>query len=228
MIFLDSGDTSSILKYYNMGIIRGVTCNPTILKRDGVTKEMIKDRMEYIADTIKPYPLSVEVTTNTPLDMLVQAREMALWAYHKNINIKIPIHGPNNEDNLSIIKQLASEGISINATAMMNAQQCVLAAMAGADYVSLFGGRVNDMGYNCIGEIKKLRYILDNLFDSPPKIIMGSAREPLNVIEWLSVGADIITVPPSILDKMIVHPYTRDTVYQFLTDAKGVDIEKKS
>ncbi len=216
MIFLDSGNIDDVLKYMDIGIIRGVTSNPTILKRDGVSSSKIKDRMISIADLIAPYPLSVEVTSNEESVMLAQARDIASWA--NNINIKIPIHGPNGESNLGVVKQLSSEGIDINVTAMMNAQQCLLAAMAGAKYVSLFGGRVNDMGYNCIKEVRKIRCLIDK-FNLESKIIMGSVREPLNVVEWLASGADIVTVPPNILGKMIVHPYTASTVKQFLTDS---------
>jgi transaldolase len=101
---------------------------------------------------------------------------------------------------------------------MMSAQQCLLAALAGATYVSLFGGRVNNMGYNSNDEIKKLRKVLD-LQGLKSKIIIGSTREVLNVIEWLEAGADIITVIPDILKGMIVHPYSKETVQMFLADA---------
>jgi transaldolase len=90
--------------------------------------------------------------------------------------------------------------------------------MSGAAYVSLFGGRVNNMGYNCSLEIKKLRTVLDSL-ELKAKIIIGSTREILNVMEWLEAGADIVTVVPDILKGMIIHPYTKETVQMFLKDA---------
>jgi transaldolase len=101
---------------------------------------------------------------------------------------------------------------------MMSAQQCLLAAMAGATYVSLFCGRVNNMGYNCIDELKKTRKLLDQ-FNLKAKIIAASTREILNVVEWWEAGAHIVTVLPNILDGMLVHPYTKETVRQFLQDA---------
>jgi transaldolase len=101
---------------------------------------------------------------------------------------------------------------------MMSAQQCFLAAMAGATYVSIFGGRVNNMGYNACGEISKLRRVLDQ-FGLKSQIIVGSTREILNVIEWLEAGAHIVTVLPDLLKGMIVHPYSKETVQQFLGDA---------
>ena len=219
-IFLDTGSIEEIEKYLKMDIIRGVTTNPTILVKSGVTGGMkgVKQRSIEIANLIAPYPLSVEVTNNDPDGMLDQAREFAQWA--ENINVKITIHGPNGElDNLEVAHKLETEhDVRINVTAMMSAQQCVLAAMAGATYVSLFGGRVNNMGYNCIDEISKLRTLLDN-FGLKAKIIIGSTREVLNVIEWLVAGAHIVTATPNLLEGMIIHPYSKETVQMFLDDA---------
>lgn len=203
-----------------MGVIRGVTTNPTILFKCGVTGGMegVKKRSIEIARLIDPYPLSVEVTTNDPQKMIEQAQEFSRWA--KNINIKITIHGPDGElDNLEVVHKLETEhDIRINVTAMMSAQQCFLASLAGATYVSLFGGRVNNMGYNCVGEIRKIRSLIDD-FGLKSKIIIGSTREILNVVEWLEAGAHIVTVTPNLLKGMIVHPYSKETVQMFLRDA---------
>jgi len=109
--------------------------------------------------------------------------------------------------------------VRVNVTAMMSAQQGLLAALAGATYVSIFGGRVNNMGYNCVGEIEKLRCLLDD-FELETKIIIGSTREVLNVVEWLTAGAHIVTVTPRLLEGMIVHPYSKETVQMFLADAE--------
>ena len=223
-IFLDTGNVQEVEKYMKMGVIRGVTTNPTILLKDGVKggKEEIKEISIQIAKLIYPYPLSVEVTSNDYREMIVEAEEYSKWA--ENINVKITIHGPNGEmDNLVVIHELATKyKIQINVTAMMSAQQCLLAAMSGATYVSLFGGRVNNMGYNCSLEIKKLRTVLDSL-ELKAKIIIGSTREILNVMEWLEAGADIVTVVPDILKGMIIHPYTKETVQMFLKDAAGTN-----
>ena len=219
-IFLDTGQIEEIEKYLKMDIIRGVTTNPTILVKSGVTGGMegVKERSIQIANLIAPYPLSVEVTNNDPDGMLDQAREFAQWA--ENINVKITIHGPNGElDNLEVVHKLETDyDVRINVTAMMSAQQCFLAAMAGATYVSLFGGRVNNMGYNCIDEISKLRTLLDN-FGLKAKIIIGSTREVLNIIEWLVAGAHIVTATPNLIEGMIIHPYSKETVQMFLNDA---------
>jgi len=223
-IFLDTGKIKEIEKFMNMGIIRGVTTNPSILLKSGVTggKEEIKKTSIKIADLIKPYPLSVEVTTNDTQGMIEQAREFSTWA--DNINVKITIHGPSGElENFEVVHALETKyDVRVNVTAMMSAQQCFLAAMAGATYVSLFAGRVNNMGYNACVEIKKLRKVLDS-FDLKAKIIIGSTREILNVIEWLEAGAHIITVVPKLLEGMIIHPYSKETVQMFLHDAKEIE-----
>jgi transaldolase len=212
-----------------MGIIRGVTTNPTIMLKEGVTGGIkgVLIRSGEIARLITPLPLSVEVTTNDTVKMIEQAQELAAIA--KNINVKITIHGPAGElNNLEVIHELEEKRkIRVNATAMMSAQQCLLAAMAGATYVSLFGGRINNMGYNTCDEITKLRNILDE-FEFKAKIIVGSTREILNVIEWLGAGAHYVTVVPNILEGMITHPYTKETVQMFLADAAKTEAKLKT
>lgn len=219
-IFLDSGDVNEIQRFKKMGIIRGVTTNPTILMRDGLRggMEALKERQIEIAGIVNPYPLSVEVTTNDREKMIEQALEFSGWA--DNINVKITIHGPNGElDNLEVVHLLETEhDVRVNVTAMMSAQQGLLAALAGATYVSIFGGRVNDMGYNCVDEIIKLRTLIDDQ-GLAAKIIIGSTREILNMVEWLEAGAHIVTVTPKLLEGMIVHPYSKETVRKFLDDA---------
>jgi transaldolase len=222
-IFLDSGNIKEIERFLKMGIIRGVTTNPSILLKDGVSGNlnMIKKKATEIANMIAPFPLSIEVTTNDRAKMLEQAQELAALA--DNINVKITIHGPNGElHNLEVIHELEGKNIRINATAMMSAQQCLLASLSGATYVSLFGGRVNNMGYNACEEIKKLRQVLD-AFNLKSKIIIGSTREVLNVIEWLNAGAHYVTVLPNLLEGMIVHPYSKETVQMFLADAAKME-----
>ena len=219
-IFIDSGNLNEIRRFMNMGILRGVTTNPTILLKDGLTggiDEIQKKTIE-IAETIYPYPLSIEVTTNDRDKMLDQARRLARWA--ENIVVKITVHGPDGEmHNLEVIHALEYQhNIRVNVTAMMSAQQCLLAGLAGATYVSLFGGRVNNMGYNCLDELRKTRKLLDQ-FNLKAKIIAASTREVLNVVEWLEAGAHIVTVVPKFIEGMLVHPYTKETVHQFLQDA---------
>lgn len=222
-IFLDTGRLEEIEKFHRMGIIRGVTTNPTIMLRDGLTGGMDELRRQIcaMAAMIAPLPLSVEVLTNDRDGMIAQALEFTSWA--ENIVIKVTIHGPNGElDNVEVIHELEhTHNIRVNVTAMMSAQQCFLAAMAGATYVSIFAGRINNMGCNSVDEISKLRLLLDR-FNLSGQIIAASTREVLNVVEWLSAGAHIVTVTPSLLHGMLVHPYSKETVQQFLRDAEQV------
>lgn len=218
-IFLDTADLNEIKRFHRMGIVRGVTTNPTIMLKQGVTGGMrgLESRAKEIAGLIAPLPLSVEVTTNDSAQVLDQARTFAGWA--DNIVVKVTVHGPDGElENMEIIHDLeANHDVRVNVTAMMSAQQCFLAAMAGATYVSIFGGRVNNMGYNVCSEITRLRKLLDQ-FDLKSQIIVGSTREVLNVIEWLESGAHIVTVLPNLLEGMLVHPYSKETVQMFLRD----------
>ena len=219
-IFLDSGNIQEIARYNRMGIIRGVTTNPTILLREGLTGGMsgLEYRAREIAEMIAPMPLSVEVTMNDPDLAKKQAVRFAGWA--ENIVAKVTIHGPEGElENMQVIHELEEEeNVRVNVTAMMSAQQCFLAALAGASYVSIFGGRVNNMGYSSNDEVARLRRLLDRV-GLNSKIIVGSTREILNVIEWLDAGAHIVTVVPDLLKGMLVHPYTKETVRMFLDDA---------
>ena len=221
MIFLDSSKLDEIKKYHKMGIIRGVTTNPTIMYNDGVRDEQeIKELIMEICNYLWDYPISVEVTSNDKEEMIREAKEYSNWKF--NINVKIPIHGPNGEfENLEVIKKLKLGDVKVNATAMMSAQQCLLAAMAGADFVSIFSGRTADMGYDAVAEIKKLRRLLDR-FNLKAKIIAASSRETYNIIDCLDAGADIVTVTPKLLEKMIVNARSKETVQMFLKDAQRI------
>jgi transaldolase len=223
-IFLDSSNLEEIEKFHRMGIIRGVTTNPTIMVNDGITGGMkgIEARAKAIAQLVAPLPVSVEVITNDRKEALEQAQTFASWA--DNINVKVTVHGPNGElENMELIHELeTAHDIRVNVTAMMSAQQCFLAALAGATYVSIFGGRVNNMGYNVCSEITKLRKVLD-AFDLKSHIIIGSTREALNVIEWLEAGAHIVTVLPQLISTMLVHPYSKETVQMFLRDGAKLE-----
>jgi transaldolase len=223
-IFLDTSNLNEIERYYRMGIIAGVTTNPTILLREGVSGGLagMQERIKQIANLVDPLPTSVEVTAVEYEHVIRQALSFASLA--RNIVIKVTVHGPNGElDNLQIIHDLSyKHGIKVNVTAMMSAQQCLIAALAGATYVSIFGGRMNNMGYNSCEEIRKLRTVLDQ-HKLPAQIIAASTREVLNIIEWFEAGAHIVTVVPDLLKGMIVHPYTKETVQQFLRDGAKVE-----
>jgi len=226
-LFIDTSRPDEIERAMKMGIIRGVTTNPMILMKEKEADKpfSLKEKIVKIARLASPYPVSVEVTTNEPASMIEQAREFSSWA--ENIIIKIPVHGPDGElENIEVAHLLEKKyNIRVNLTAMMSAQQCLIGALAGASYVSLFGGRINNMGYDAREEIRKARLVLDDQ-QLPSKIIVGSTREILNVIEWLEAGAHFVTVLPELLWGMIRHPYTKETVQAFLEQARRLE-EKK-
>jgi len=220
LLFLDTGDISEIEKFLQLGILDGVTTNPTIMKKCGVVGgfPVIRDRSKAIAKMIAPLPLSLETSSpeGDEQEILDQAREFASWG--SNINIKVTITDQSGKPLLGVIKQLADEGIAVNATAMMSVSQCFLAAKVGAKYVSIFAGRVANMGNDPRKEIRDLRNLLDRT-GLEAQIIAASSREALNVTEWWKAGAHIITVTPDLLKPCIWHPYTIDTVKLFDGDA---------
>jgi len=223
MLFLDSADRNEIAALHNLGVIEGVTTNPTILCRAGIVHADHAKWCTEMAELIHPSPLSYEVTAqDAGSDMIAEARVIGSWA--KNMVVKVPIHGTFPMDlyaNLQVISDLEGlYNVRVNVTAMMSAQQCYLSALAGASYVSLFGGRISDMGYDPIREIE--RYALMRQREGlRADLIVGSVRIVTDVMNWLVAGADIVTVPPQYFNKMQWNPRTAETVTQFVRDAEA-------
>jgi len=217
-LFLDTSNPEVIETFLKMGVISGVTTNPTIMfKEKLVTNEReIKKHSIKLAKLISPYPLSLEVTSNDPKEMITQAKELASWA--KNVVVKIPVHGPAGElYYLEVINKLTNIGIVVNSTAIMSPIQGLMAALSGATYVSLFGGRIANIGHDACNEFRKLRDLLD-MHAPEAKIIAASTREAYNVTEWLLAGCDIVTVVPDLMKIFLIHPNTKETVRMFLYD----------
>jgi transaldolase len=214
-IFLDSGNVREIQRWMDYGVLDGVTTNPTILLKDGGYD--VEERTKEIASLIAPLPLSVEVYTNDHREMLAQARTFASWA--GNIVVKIPVINEYGEPSLGVVKQLGREGIRVNVTACLSLGQVVLAAKAGATYISIFAGRVSDEGHDAPKLIRESVGWLRS-WGYSSRIIVGSIREAINVQDAVLAGAHIVTVPPQFLDKWVDHHYTRATVRGFNEDAK--------
>jgi transaldolase len=214
-IFIDSADTKEIGIWVKMGIADGVTTNPSIMLKDGVYN-MEKGAKE-IAALIDPRPVSVEVTTNDLDEMITQAKKFASWA--SNIVIKIPQINQDGEPCYGVIKQLEDGGIKVNATVALSFGQVILAAKAGATYISIFTGRVSDEGGNAFEVIQNSAEWLEH-WGYKSKIIVGSIRAVGDILEAAIAGAHIITIPPQFIDRMADHKYTRETVRQFVADAK--------
>ena len=214
-IFIDSANVKQIETWLAQGVVDGVTTNPSIMFKDGVTD--LEDGARRLSTLLGDRPLSVEVTSNDHAVMMVQARTFATWA--RNIVIKIPIINEFGESCLGVIHGLTQEGIGGNATAILSFNQAILAAKAGATYVSIFAGRVADEGNDPAVVIRNVRNWVDE-WESPARIIVGSIRSVIDIQSAALAGAHIITIPPQFLPKMVDHKYTRETVRQFVQDAE--------
>ncbi len=214
-IFIDSANIGEIEKWLAMGVIDGVTTNPSIMFKDGVYDA--KTGASKIAALVNPKPVCVEVTTNDLDEMITQAQRFASWA--SNIAVKIPHITQDGVPCYGVINQLESEGIKVNATAAMSLGQVILAAKAGATYISIFTGRVSDEGGNASEVIRNSADWLES-WKFKSKIIIGSIRSVGDILSAAIAGAHIITIPPQFLGKMADHQYTRETVRQFVADAQ--------
>ena len=214
-IFLDTADIVEIRKWLDMGVIDGVTTNPSIMLKDRIldTETGVKE----ITALVAPLPMSVEVTTNDPDEMLIQARGFASWA--PNVVVKIPHITADGIPCYGIIKALEAEDIRVNATAAMSLGQVILAAKAGATYISLFYGRIADEGGDPSGVIRDSVAWLER-WGSTGEIIVGSIRSVGDVLNAAKAGAHVLTIPPQFLGRMADHKYTRETVRQFIGDAE--------
>jgi transaldolase len=214
-VFVDSANQKEIEDWLGQGVVDGVTTNPSIMFKDGATD--LEECARRLAGLLGERPLSVEVTSNDRETMVKQARTFVTWA--RNIVVKIPIVNEFGESCLGVMHRLSQEGIGVNATAILSFNQALLAAKAGATYVSIFAGRVADEGNDPTVTIRNVRQWLDD-WDMPAHIIVGSVRTVMDIQNAALAGAHIITIPPQFLPKMVDHRYTRETVRQFVQDAE--------
>jgi transaldolase len=213
-IYIDSAKIAEIKKWLDMGVLDGITTNPSIMYKDGVYD--IEKGAKEIAKLIHPRPLSVEVTTNDLNEMLAQARRFAGWA--TNVAVKIPQENQFGVPCYGVMRQLETEGIKVNATVALSLGQVILSAKTGATYISIFAGRVGDEGGNASQVIADSVDWLER-WNYKSRIIVGSIRCVADVLQAAMAGAHIITIPPQFLAKMADHNYTKETVKQFIDDA---------
>ena len=214
-IFVDSANLEEIKHWLRQGVVDGVTTNPSIMFKDGVYD--LEEGARRLLALLGERPLSIEVTTNDPKEMIQQARTFAGWG--SNAVIKIPVITEDGKSCLEVVNTLVHEGISVNCTAILSFNQAILAAKAGATYVSIFAGRVADEGSDPGVVIRNVRSWL-NEWAYPSRIIVGSIRTAMDVQNAALAGAHIVTIPPQFLAKMVDHKYSRDTVRQFNEDAE--------
>jgi transaldolase len=215
-IFADTADVKEIQTWLDFGVLDGATTNPSIMLAGG--EYQLREGAIKIAKLLGDRPLSVEVVTDDRDEMFEQAMEMAGWA--TNIVVKIPIITTQGEPCLGVIAKLTLEGVKVNATACLSFNQAMLAAKAGAAYVSLFAGRISDEGASAYEVIRNTAAWL-KAWNVPAKIIVGSIRETVNVQDAALAGAHVVTVPPKFLWQMMDHKYSRFTVAQFLADGRS-------
>jgi transaldolase len=215
-IFIDTANLDEIKKARALGLVDGVTTNPTLLAKEGEETETL---IRKIWEEVKG-PVNVEVTGITCDEMIKEAKVMTTWG--DEIVIKIPI----TPEGLKAVKILSSEGIHTNVTLLFSPGQAILAAKAGATYVCPFLGRLDDISFNGLELIRQIKEIYTNYPDITTQIIVASVRNPIHVMEAAMLGAEIVTIPPSIIEQMVKHPLTDKGIAQFLEDAKKIRTKK--
>lgn len=206
-IFLDSANLQSIRMYNDMGLLDGITTNPSLLAKEGGDPQKA---MEEITRIIKG-DVSLEVVATDYSGMMDEGHR--LKKYGQNVVIKVPM----TADGLKACKSLSQEGIPVNITLVFSPNQAILAAKAGAKYVSPFIGRLDDIGQDGMSLIAEIKQIFSN-YNFKTQILVASVRHPMHVIEAAKIGADVVTLPPDVLGKMLKHPLTDIGLKNFLAD----------
>ena len=215
-IFIDTANLNEIKKAKALGLVDGVTTNPTLLAKEGEETETL---IRKISEEVRG-PVNVEVTGMTCEEMVKEAKVMASWG--DEMVIKIPI----TSEGLKTVKLLSTEGIHTNVTLLFSPSQAILAAKAGATYICPFLGRLDDISFNGLELIRQIKEIYENYPEIETQIIVASVRNPIHVIEAGRLGAEIVTIPPAIIEQMVKHPLTDKGIAQFLEDAKKVGTKK--
>lgn len=209
--FIDTADVKEIREAHSLGILDGVTTNPSLIAKTG---RAFRETIEEICSIVKG-PVSAEVVSLDTEGMLKEARELAKIA--ENIVVKIPLI----KNGLKAVKRLTDEGIKTNVTLCFSSNQALLAAKAGGTYVSPFVGRLDDRGHNGMELIEEIRMIYDN-YGYQTEIIVASIRNPLHVRDAALMGADVSTIPFNVFDMLVQHPLTDEGVKKFLSDWEKV------
>lgn len=210
-IFIDTANTKEIREANDLGVIDGVTTNPSLVAREG---RDFKELVEEIC-TIVDGPISVEAISTETDAMVAEGRRLA--KIHKNIVVKIPVC----YEGLKAIKILSNEGIRINTTLIFSSSQALLAAKAGAAYVSPFVGRLDDISHVGMDLVGEILTIFDN-YDFDTEVIVASVRNPLHLVDSAMAGADIATIPFNVIQQLLRHPLTDLGIKKFLEDWERV------
>jgi transaldolase len=209
--FIDTANVEEIRKAQDMGLINGVTTNPTLIsKEDRDFRPLVSEICEIVDG-----PVSVEAVSAKSEDLIAEARTLS--KIHENIVVKIPM----TLEGLKAVRTLGSEGISTNVTLIFSPTQALLAAKAGATYASPFIGRLDDASHVGMDLVEQIIAIYDN-FDFDTQVIVASIRNPIHVLEAALMGADIATIPYTVLEQLAKHPLTDVGIERFLEDWKKI------
>ena len=207
--FVDTADVEEIRALNALGLLDGVTTNPSLIAKSG--RDM-SEAIKEICDIVDG-PVSAEVTATDYDGMMAEAEK--LLAIADNVTIKVPL----TEAGIQACHALSSKGVSVNVTLCFSAGQAILAAKAGAAYISPFVGRLDDIGQDGMELIQEICEIYDN-YDFPTEVLVASIRNPIHVVASARMGAGVATVPPSVLRQMFKHPLTESGLAAFLADWK--------
>lgn len=206
-IFLDTADVAEIKKYAAMGLVDGITTNPSLIAQSGKAREKVIPEICDIVDG----PISAEVISTDRKGMVEEG--LALAAIHRNVTVKVPLTG----DGLAACRDLSRQNIKTNVTLCFAPVQAMLAAKAGATFVSPFIGRLDDLGETGMDIIGDIREIFDN-YGFRTEVLVASVRSPNHVRAAAKIGADVCTIPPKVLGQLLKHPLTDIGLAQFLAD----------
>ncbi|MBF8456065.1 fructose-6-phosphate aldolase [Kaistella sp. G5-32] len=211
--FIDTANLEQIKEAQDLGILDGVTTNPSLMAKEGISgKEAVLNHYKTICEIVDG-DISAEVLSTTYEEMIKEGDELA--AIHPNIVVKIPMI----KDGIKALKYFSNKGIKTNCTLIFSAGQALLAAKAGANYVSPFLGRLDDISVDGMNLIEEIRIIFDNyMFDT--EILAASIRSPMHIINCAKIGADVITSPLDSILNLLNHPLTDKGLAQFVADAK--------
>jgi len=206
-IFLDSANVASIKTFADMGILDGVTTNPTLIAKEN------RGFLELVGEILRTVsgPVNLEVVSQNTEGMLHEAHDLAALA--PNVVVKVPM----TSEGLVAVRKLHKEGIKTNVTLVFSPNQALLAAKAGAGYVSPFIGRLDDAGHVGMSVVEEILQIYRN-YDIETQVLVASIRHPVHVVEAAKLGAHVATMPPDVLEKMVKHPLTDIGLKRFLDD----------
>jgi transaldolase len=210
-LFIDTADINEIDQAQAMGVLDGVTTNPTLVAKTGKPMRTV---LEQICERVRG-PVSAEVLTVEADTMLAEARELAKIA--PNIVVKIPLI----EAGMRVVKTLTEEGIRTNVTLCFSPLQALIAAKAGASYISPFVGRLDDVGHDGMQLVAQIVEIYRN-YALPTQVLVASVRSPMHVAEGLRLGAHVATIPFDVIGKLLQHPLTDSGLKRFLADAAKI------